>query len=33
MLVESKLFAAQLQSPEFTESVAAMMQKRRAVYE
>jgi len=33
MLVESKLFAAQLRSLEFTESVAAMMQKRAAVYE
>ena len=33
MLVESKLFAAQLKSPEFMESVAAMMQKRTAVYE
>lgn len=33
MLVEGKLFTQQLQSPDFMESVAAMMQKRPAVYE
>ncbi|MEL6877439.1 MAG: enoyl-CoA hydratase-related protein [Pseudomonadota bacterium] len=32
MAAESEIFAAQLQSPEFGESVAAMMAKRPAVY-
>ncbi|WP_209349422.1 enoyl-CoA hydratase-related protein [Pontixanthobacter sp. CEM42] len=32
MMAESKLFAQQLASPDFAESVAAMMQKRPAVY-
>ncbi len=32
MNAESEIFAAQLQSPEFGESVAAMMAKRPAVY-
>ncbi|MGB3471066.1 MAG: enoyl-CoA hydratase-related protein [Erythrobacter sp.] len=32
MATEGEIFAAQLRSPEFMESVAAMMQKRPAVY-
>ena len=32
MAAEGKLFAAQLQAPEFAESVAAMMQKRAPDY-
>lgn len=33
MLAEGKEFVAQLKSPDFSESVAAMMQKRPAVYQ
>lgn len=32
MAVEMKLFAEQLQSPEFTESITAMLEKRAPVY-
>ena len=32
MAAEGRLFVAQLQSPDFAESVAAMMQKRQPVY-
>ncbi|MEO1657936.1 MAG: enoyl-CoA hydratase [Pseudomonadota bacterium] len=32
MMVEAKIFSEQLQSPDFAESVAAMMQKRAPVY-
>ena len=32
MLTEGKIFGAQLKSPDFAESVAAMMQKRAPVY-
>ena len=32
MQAEGRIFAAQLKSPDFAESVAAMMQKRPPVY-